>query len=85
MILRIGLKVIPTNLIIPGKYAFILEDLANQYESNRKPCDTMRLGSLNIFELLNILITNIKYFSANKVKASLFSRFSFFSRVNRGR
>ncbi|CAJ0953461.1 unnamed protein product, partial [Mesorhabditis belari] len=29
-----------------GKYAFILEDLANQYESNRKPCDTMRLGEL---------------------------------------
>lgn len=27
-----------------GKYAFLLESPTNEYISNRKPCDTMKVG-----------------------------------------
>ncbi|MFH4975025.1 hypothetical protein AB6A40_001734 [Gnathostoma spinigerum] len=27
-----------------GRYAFLLEETANQYENTRKPCDTMKVG-----------------------------------------
>lgn len=27
-----------------GRYAFLLEATANEYENTRKPCDTMKVG-----------------------------------------
>lgn len=32
-------------IIIKGRYAFLLEETANEYENTRKPCDTMKVGT----------------------------------------
>ena len=34
-----------------GRYAFLLEATANEYENTRKPCDTMKVGMFLCSEL----------------------------------